>query len=72
MSKTSCRFPVQEGTVIRGCEGNGGVLILVACFKYLRLIIRNEPKDRPKLNLKPGAIKKSELENTSNLLSEAK
>lgn len=48
------------------------MLVLAAHWKYLRLIIIKKPKDKPKLNLKPGAIKKSEMENTSNLLSEAK
>lgn len=58
ISKVSCRFPVQEGTVIRGCEEDEGLLVLAAHVKCLRLIIRNKPKDRPKLNLKTAALKK--------------
>lgn len=65
LSKVSCRCPLQEGAIIRGYEGYGGRLVLAARLKYLRVIIRNKPKDRPKLNLKPGAIRKNELKNTS-------
>lgn len=58
LSKVSCRFPVWEGTIIGGCEGDEGMLVLAAHVKYLRLIIGNKPKDGPKLNLKTAAVKK--------------
>lgn len=46
--------------------------VLLILHKYLRLVLRNKPKDRLKLNLKPGAIKRSEMENNCNHLSERK
>lgn len=61
------QIPVQEGAVSRR---DGGTLVLAADLKYLSLVIRN---DRPKFQSKARShLKTSEMENTSNLLSEAK
>lgn len=65
------QIPWQEGTA-EGGKGMEPCWVLLILHKYLRVIIRKEPKHRLKLDLKPGAIKRSKMENNCNHLSEGK